>query len=217
MRSQLVNKMTNKEIDTWWKERATNCSKELEIMDYRVRQYDGDTYNWIIWHKNKNGAMSETYLSHKDLVKFTEALKADTLHPKFVERLMAFDQLQKQSKSKPERVKEVGVVYLNIPEVKPPMPTAPAQPPQKKDKLEEALKRIESLDAEIKRLRLQEANNILLAWGGVCPSDWAISGDPTQMAEIIRQRGDELQTENLRLKSELIEVTKILKILEDEE
>ena len=120
-------------------------------------------------------------------------------------------------KSKPERVREVGVMHLNIPEVKPPMPTAPAQPPQKKDKLEETLKQIESLDAEIKRLRLQEANNILLAWGGVCPSDWAISGDPTQMAEIIRQRGDELQTENLRLKSELIEVTKILKILEDEE
>ena len=83
--------------------------------------------------------------------------------------------------------------------------------------LEQALKRIESLDAEIKRLRLQEANNILLAWGGVCPSDWAISGDPTQMAEIIRQRGDELQTENLRLKSELTSVTKILEILEDEE
>ena len=120
-------------------------------------------------------------------------------------------------KRKHERFKEGGVGHLNIPEVKPPMPTAPAQPPQKKDKLEEALKRIESLDAEIKRLRLQEANNILLAWGGVCPSDWAISGDPTQMAEIIRQRGDELQTENLRLKSELIEVTKILKILEDEE
>ena len=191
--------MTNKEIDTWWKERATNCSKELETMDYRVRQYDGDTYNWIIRHKRANGAMSETTLSDKELVKFTERLKAERFNSKFV-----------------ERHKQVGVMHLNIPEVKPPMPTAPAQPPQKKDKLEEALKRIESLDAEIKRLRLQEANNILLAWGGVCPSDWAISGDPTQMAEIIRQRGDELQTENLRLKSELIEVTKILKILEDE-
>ena len=81
------DKMTNKEIDIWWKERAMNCSKELEIMDYSVWQYDGDTYNWIIRHKNANGAMSETCLSHKDLVKFTETLKADTLHPKFVERL----------------------------------------------------------------------------------------------------------------------------------
>jgi hypothetical protein len=157
----------------------------------------------------------------KDLVKFTERLKAERFNSKFVERHKAFGPkdrpVTEAIKSKPERVREVGVMHLNIPEVKPPMPTAPAQPPQKKDKLEETLKQIESLDAEIKRLRLQEANNILLAWGGVCPSDWAISGDPTQMAEIIRQRGDELQTENLRLKSELIEVTKILKILEDEE
>ncbi len=34
-------------------------------------------------------------------------------------------------KRKPERFKEGGVVHLNIPEVKPPMPTAPAQPPQR--------------------------------------------------------------------------------------
>ena len=35
---------------------------------------------------------------------------------------------------KTERVKEVGVVHLNIPKVKPPLPTTPQQPPQKKDK-----------------------------------------------------------------------------------
>ena len=33
---------------------------------------------------------------------------------------------------KAERFKEGGVVHLNIPEVKPPMPTAPAQPPQQR-------------------------------------------------------------------------------------
>ena len=37
-------------------------------------------------------------------------------------------------KRNPERVKEGGVVHLNIPKVKPPLPTTPQQPPQKKDK-----------------------------------------------------------------------------------
>ena len=136
--AKLIDVTTGKEIDTWWKERATNCSKELETMDYSVWQYDGDTYNWIIRHKNANGAMSETYLSHKDLVKFTERLKADTLHPKFVERHKAFGPkdrpVTEAIKRNPERVKEGGVVHLNIPKVKPPLPTTPQQPPQKKDK-----------------------------------------------------------------------------------
>jgi hypothetical protein len=32
----------------------------------------------------------------------------------------------------PERFREVGVMHLKIPKVKPPLPTAPAQPPQQK-------------------------------------------------------------------------------------
>jgi len=37
------------------------------------------------------------------------------------------------------------------------------------------------------------ADALLLAWGGVCPSNWATTGDPMEMAETIRSRGDELQ------------------------
>jgi len=37
------------------------------------------------------------------------------------------------------------------------------------------------------------ADALLLAWGGVCPSNWATTGDPMEMAETMRARGDELQ------------------------
>ena len=44
---------------------------------------------------------------------------------------------------------------------------------------------------------------MLLAWGGVCPPDWAIdASNIDRMAETIRERGDELQTENARLRAE---------------
>ena len=70
------------------------------------------------------------------------------------------------------------------------------------DQLAFAESQIAQITAENERLKKREADNILLAWGGVCPSGWAMTGDTSHMAEIIRQRGDELQTENLRVKAE---------------
>jgi hypothetical protein len=80
---------------------------------------------------------------------------------------------------------------------------------QKAD-LREANLTIAQLTAENERLKKREADNILLAWGGVCPSGWAMTGDPSHMAEIIRQRGDELQTENLRVKVENERLTRVV-------
>ena len=50
---------------------AINCSKELNTMGYTTWQYDGDTYDWVISHKNSNGASPETCFTHKQLVDFT--------------------------------------------------------------------------------------------------------------------------------------------------
>ncbi len=55
-------------------------------------------------------------------------------------------------------------------------------------------------------INMQYAQALLLAWGGVCPPNWAIDGDPQSMGEKIRMRGDELQAENARLATEVAEL-----------
>lgn len=65
---------------------------------------------------------------------------------------------------------------------------------------------LESLRQELARKEgtiSRYAESLLLAWGGVCPRDWAIDGDPQSMAEQIRREGDRLQTENNSLNAEL--------------
>jgi len=59
---------------------------------------------------------------------------------------------------------------------------------------------------ELEATRIQYAQALLLAWGGVCPPHWAIDGDPQAMAETIRREGDRIQTENESLKSRITEL-----------
>lgn len=65
---------------------------------------------------------------------------------------------------------------------------------------------IACLTAEKEQIRNAYGKALLLAWGGVCPADWAINGDPQEMAEQIRRRGDELQAENARLQARVSEL-----------
>ncbi|MFB3432013.1 MAG: hypothetical protein ABL309_13935 [Phycisphaerales bacterium] len=64
----------------------------------------------------------------------------------------------------------------------------------------------EELEAAITRLTAENedyARAMMLAWGGVCPSNWAYTaGEPMEIAERIRSRGDELQSDNTRLTAE---------------
>jgi len=67
--------MDIRELDEFWEKRAINCSTELSTMGYKFYRHDGDTYNWILWHKNQNGAMPETQLTHKQLIEMTKTLR----------------------------------------------------------------------------------------------------------------------------------------------